>query len=171
LGPPKSRKEVIVLEEANQANNEQEAASEQAGKEPGLSTQDQGLGPTGTAGHRALPTRDRGRAGGPRSRDSVLSRHRGRETEGRAGRGTGTGLASYRRALLAENAGRIVPELVTGSTAEELDGSLEIARRAFEAARSATLAEMASTPIPAGNPVRQGPSVDGMSSLRRSRTD
>ncbi len=76
-------------------------------------------------------------------------------------------LASHRRALLAENAGRIVPELVAGSTAEELEASVEIARSAFEAARAATLAAVAATPVPAGNPVRQSPSVEGMSPLEK----
>jgi hypothetical protein len=77
------------------------------------------------------------------------------------------GLRAYRRALLAENAGGVVPELVTGSTVEEIDESLEVARRAFEAARAAALAEMASAPVPAGNPVRQGPSIEGLSPLEK----
>ncbi len=76
-------------------------------------------------------------------------------------------LESHRRALLAENTGRIVPELVAGSTVEELEGSVELARRAFETARAAALAEVVSAPIPAGNPIRQGPSVEGMSPLQK----
>ena len=76
-------------------------------------------------------------------------------------------LASHRRALLAENSGRIVPELVMGSTVEEMDGSVEVARRAFDAARAATLAEVASAPVPAGNPVRQGAVVEGMSPIEK----
>jgi len=77
------------------------------------------------------------------------------------------GLEAHRRALLAENAGRVVPELVAGSTVEELEGSVDVARRAFDAARAAALAEVAATPIPAGNPIRQGPGVEGMSSLEK----
>jgi hypothetical protein len=77
------------------------------------------------------------------------------------------GLQAHRRALLAENAGRVVPELVAGSTEEEMDESIEIARRAFEAARAAALAEVAATPVPAGNPVRQGPSLEGMSPIEK----
>ncbi len=77
------------------------------------------------------------------------------------------GLEAYRRALLAENAGRVIPELVGGSTEEEMERSLEVARRAFEAARVAALAEVASTPVPAGNPVRQGPSIEGMSPMQK----
>ncbi len=76
-------------------------------------------------------------------------------------------MESHRRALLAENAGRVVPELVAGSTVEELERSVEVARQAFEAARAAALAEVASTRIPAGNPVRQGPDVEAMSPLEK----
>ena len=76
-------------------------------------------------------------------------------------------LESHRRALLAENAGKVVPELVTGDTVDELEGAVEVARRAFEAARAAALAEVATAPIPAGNPIRQGPSVEGMSPLEK----
>lgn len=76
-------------------------------------------------------------------------------------------LESHRRALLAENAGRVVPELVTGSTVEEMERSLEVARGAFEAARAAALAEIASTRVPAGNPVRQGPNLEAMSPLEK----
>ncbi len=76
-------------------------------------------------------------------------------------------LESHRRALLAENAGKVVPELVAGSTVEELERSVETARAAFEAARSAALAEMASTQVPAGNPVRQGASLETMSPMEK----
>ena len=76
-------------------------------------------------------------------------------------------MESHRRALLAENAGRIVPELVVGATAQELDQSVEGARRAFEAAKAAALAELSSQPVPAGNPVRQGPNLEGMSPMEK----
>jgi len=76
-------------------------------------------------------------------------------------------LESHRRALLAENAGRVVPELVAGSTAEEMEASLEVARAAFEAARKATLAEIAATRIPAGSPVRQGLNPESMSPMEK----
>jgi hypothetical protein len=77
------------------------------------------------------------------------------------------GLESHRRALLAENAGRVVPELVAGSTVEELEASVNVARNAFEAARTAALAEVAATRVPVGNPVRQAPSIEGMSPLEK----
>lgn len=110
----------------------------------------------------AIPTQDPG----PSTQDSPPSTQmdqlRAELEEARA-----RGLQAYRRALLAENAGRVVPELVAGTSAEELDESIEVAKRAFEAARAATLAEVAATPVPAGNPVRQGPSVEGMSALEK----
>lgn len=76
-------------------------------------------------------------------------------------------LESHRRALLAENAGRVVPELVVGESIDALEASLEVARGAFEAARAAALAEIAATPVPAGNPVRQGPNVESMSPMEK----
>jgi len=76
-------------------------------------------------------------------------------------------LESHRRALLAENAGRVVPELVAGASQEELDRSVGVARSAFDAARAAALAEIAATPVPAGNPVRQGPNPESMSPMEK----
>ncbi len=75
-------------------------------------------------------------------------------------------LESHRWALLAENAGKVVPELVAGSTVEELERSVEVARSAFETARAA-LAEMAATQVSAGNPVRRDPSVEAMSPMEK----
>lgn len=77
------------------------------------------------------------------------------------------GLEAYRRALLAENSGRIVPEMVMGATAEEMERSLGAAREAFEAAKAAAMAEMATTQVPAGNPIRQGPGIETMSPLEK----
>lgn len=76
-------------------------------------------------------------------------------------------LESHRRALLAENAGRVVPELVQGGTIEALEASVEVARGAFEAAKAAALAELASARVPAGNPVRQSPNVETMSPIEK----
>ncbi len=76
-------------------------------------------------------------------------------------------LEAHRRALLAENAGRVVPELVAGTSPEELERSVEVARRAFDAARAATLAEIAATPVPAGNPIRRGPDPESMSPMEK----
>lgn len=76
-------------------------------------------------------------------------------------------LESHRRALLAENAGRIVAELVTGSTVEELERSVEVARQAFDTAKAAAITELSAQHIPAGNPVRQGPNLEGMSPFEK----
>ena len=96
------------------------------------------------------------------SADADMERLRVELEEARA-----RGLESHRRALLAENAGRIVPELVRGSTVEELEQSLEVARRAFDAARAAALAEIVTGQIPAGNPLRQAPNVEAMSPMEK----
>ena len=76
-------------------------------------------------------------------------------------------LEAYRRALLAENGGKIVPELVVGSTVEELEQSLEVARKAFAAAKATALAELSSQHVPVGNPIRQGPNVESMSPMEK----
>lgn len=44
----------------------------------------------------------------------------------------GETLAATRRALLAEHAGQVVPELVQGESAQELEASVALAREAFE---------------------------------------
>jgi hypothetical protein len=94
--------------------------------------------------------------------DSELERLRG-ELAGAKARH----LEAHRRALLAENAGKIVPELVIGSTIDELDRSVEVARQAFDAAKAAAIAELAAQQIPAGNPIRQGPNLEGMSPFEK----
>lgn len=72
------------------------------------------------------------------------------------------GLTHLRRALLAEHAGRVVPELIAGDTTEALEASVERARAAFDAARDAALAQLqrerdAALPaVSAGTPSRDG---------------
>ena len=60
-------------------------------------------------------------------------------------------LDAHRRALLAENAGQLVPELVSGSSPAELDASLGSARDAFariaESVRAQVLAEAPARPV------------------------
>lgn len=73
---------------------------------------------------------------------------------------------AHRRALLAENAGKVVPELIAGSSVEQLDRSVEVARSAFESARAAVLAAVGSL-VPAGSPVRQGAGLEGMSPIQK----
>ncbi|HEX2986984.1 MAG TPA: hypothetical protein VHS06_02300, partial [Chloroflexota bacterium] len=76
-------------------------------------------------------------------------------------------LEAHRRALLAENEGRVVPELVAGTSLEELERSVEVAKNAFDAARAAALAEIAATPVPAGNPIRREPDLESMSPMEK----
>ena len=79
-------------------------------------------------------------------------------------------LEAYRRALLAENAGRVVPALVAGATAEELDASVEAATAAYAAVREATLVQVAaSARVSATNGARaDGASdVEAMSALEK----
>lgn len=81
-------------------------------------------------------------------------------------------LGYLRRALLAEHAGTLVPDLVVGDTADMLLASVDVARAAYAAAREAALAELRQqTPsppptapmVPAGTPAR-----DGLDSLAQS---
>jgi len=69
-------------------------------------------------------------------------------------------VGSHRRALLAENAGRVVPALVAGETVEALDGSLEMARAAYESVRAATLAELAATSGTGAGDAQRGDAID-----------
>lgn len=81
-------------------------------------------------------------------------------------------LGYLRRALLAEHAGTLVPDLVAGDTADMLLASVDVARAAYAAAREATLAELSqqappppptAPKVPAGTPAR-----DGLDSLAHS---
>jgi len=66
----------------------------------------------------------------------------------------GQALANLRRALHAENAGRVVPELIVGDTFDALEASVEVAKAAFDRAAELARASMAGQPIPAGTPAR-----------------
>ena len=57
-------------------------------------------------------------------------------------------LANHRRALLAEHAGQIVPELVQGDTPEALEASLVTARSAFQAAADAARRQLQDQRVP-----------------------
>jgi hypothetical protein len=140
--------EVMFLEETNRVRDE--------------ATEGVGDGATGGVGDRENPLSPIAQPSAADTLPAEMAQLRAELAEVRA-----RGLEAHRRALLAENAGRVVPELVAGSTAEELEASVDVARRAFDAARAAALAEVVATSIPAGNPVRQGPSVEGMSPLEK----
>ncbi|MBI4494779.1 MAG: hypothetical protein HY690_18540 [Chloroflexi bacterium] len=64
------------------------------------------------------------------------------------------GVEHFRRALLAEHAGQVVPELVAGTTAEELVASVETARAAFQRAAEAARRQLQEQRVPAGNAAR-----------------
>ena len=78
-----------------------------------------------------------------------------------------TGLGYLRRALLAEHAGALVPELVTGDTPEQLEASVEAARTAWDRATEAAKQALRADRVPAGAPARNGadPSAEGLSPL------
>lgn len=62
------------------------------------------------------------------------------------------GLVNLRRALLAEHAGRIVPELVAGESEEALLASVEVATQAYGRALETARAAIASQTVPTGAP-------------------
>jgi hypothetical protein len=62
------------------------------------------------------------------------------------------GLMYLRRALLAEHAGQVVPELVTGESEETLLASVEVAKQAYGRAVETARATIASQTVPAGAP-------------------
>jgi hypothetical protein len=74
------------------------------------------------------------------------------EANGTLGEAQALGLANLRRALLAEHAGQVVPELVTGESEETLLASVEVARQAYGRALDAARATIVSQTVPAGVP-------------------
>jgi hypothetical protein len=62
------------------------------------------------------------------------------------------GLVHLRRALLAEHAGQVVPELVAGESEEALLASVEVAKQAYGRALETARATIASQTVPAGAP-------------------
>lgn len=77
------------------------------------------------------------------------------------------GLEHLRRALLAEHAGQVVPELLTGATVEELSTSVELAKAAFARATEAVRQQLQAQQVPAGNPARQGPDLEALPPLAK----
>jgi hypothetical protein len=74
-------------------------------------------------------------------------------------------LAAQRRAILAEHAGQVVPELVQGTTVEELETSVEGARAAYTRAVEAARQQLGGTQVPVGAATRGEPSVESLSAL------
>ena len=81
-----------------------------------------------------------------------------------------SGLANLRRALLAEQAGRIVPELVGGDDEETLLASVEVAKQAYSRAMDAARASIAQQTVPAGAPAAHAASAAGLSPLEMIET-
>ncbi len=76
------------------------------------------------------------------------------------------GVAYLRRALLAEHAGRVVPELVTGETPEALTASIAGATAAWDRATESAKQALRADHVPAGAPARTGDAgAEGLSSL------
>jgi hypothetical protein len=69
------------------------------------------------------------------------------------------GLGYLRRALLAEHAGQVVPELVAGENEEALLASVEVAKEAYGRALESARATLASQMVPAGAPSARGGAV------------
>jgi chromosome segregation ATPase len=76
-----------------------------------------------------------------------------------------SGLANLRRALLAEQAGRIVPELVGGDDEATLLASVEVAQQAYSRAVEAARVSVARQTVPAGAPAAHAASAVGLSPL------
>jgi hypothetical protein len=77
----------------------------------------------------------------------------------------GRELTYLRRALLAEQAGQVVPELVSGDDEEALLASVEVAKLAYTRAVDAARATLASQTVPAGAPSARTLPGDGLSPL------
>ena len=74
------------------------------------------------------------------------------EASGALAEAQALGLAQLRRALLAEHAGQVVPELVTGETEAALLASVEVAQQAYGRALEMARATLAGQVVPAGAP-------------------
>jgi len=77
----------------------------------------------------------------------------------------GRELANLRRALLAEQAGQVVPELVHGDDEEALLASVEIAKQAYTRALEVARTTIAGQAVPAGAPSARTVSGAGLSPL------
>jgi len=76
------------------------------------------------------------------------------------------GLSYLRRALLAEHAGQLVPELVIGESEETLLASVEVAKGAYARALDSARAAIVRQTVPAGAPsARTAPGAGGLSPL------
>ena len=75
-------------------------------------------------------------------------------------------LGAVRRSLLAENAGQVVPELVQGSTSQELEASVQRARDAYERI-VADLRIHAAGQVPIGASAGAAPQLDELTPMQK----
>ena len=75
------------------------------------------------------------------------------------------GLAYLRRALLAEHAGQVVPELVGGDDEASLQASVEVAKQAFGRALDAVRVTLVQQAVPLGAPSVRAADGAGLSAL------
>ena len=87
------------------------------------------------------------------------------ETQGALSAATGRELTNLRRALLAEHAGQVVPELVGGDDEEALLASVEVAKQAYTRALETARTTIASQTVPAGAPSARIVPAAGLSPL------
>ena len=73
---------------------------------------------------------------------------------------------AVRRALLAEHAGQLVPELVRGDTAEDLEASVTLAREAYGRIAQ-DLRTAAAAMVPVGASASSEPDPDQLSPLQK----
>ena len=72
------------------------------------------------------------------------------ELEAAHGEALSRGLDARRRALIAENAGQVVEELVQGATEEALDASVEVAKAAFARLSESVRGQLQAERVPGG---------------------
>lgn len=77
----------------------------------------------------------------------------------------GRSLTYLRRALLAELAGQLVPELVAGDDEDALLASVEVAQQAYARALESARVTLASQTVPTGAPSARVVSTAGLSPL------
>jgi len=78
---------------------------------------------------------------------------------------SGRELTNLRRALLAEHAGQVVPELVHGDDEEALLTSVDLAKQAYTRALEMARTAIVSQTVPAGAPSARTASTAGLSPL------
>jgi chromosome segregation ATPase len=87
------------------------------------------------------------------------------EAQHALGAASGRELSYLRRALLAEHAGQVVPELVSGDDEEALLASVEVAKQAYTRALETARTTIASQTVPAGAPSARTAPAAGLSPL------